>query len=87
VRARGASGGFGVLTWAVWTIAANVPQEHAWGFLLSPLMLAVPFATLAAALRDRAFAALWGWRLGARVRDKRRSAKVTLAPPAVPDTL
>jgi predicted metal-dependent phosphoesterase TrpH len=87
VRARGASGGFGVLTWAVWTIASNVPREHAWGFLLAPLMLAVPFATLGAALRDRAFAALWGWRLGARVRDKRRPAKVPLAPPAVPDTL
>jgi len=89
VRARGASGGFRVLTWAVWTIAVNVPREHAWGFLLAPLLLAVPFATLGASFRDRAFAALWGWRLGARlrVRDSRRPAKVRLAPPVLQDTL
>ena len=89
VRARGASGGFRVLTWAVWTIAANVPREHAWGFLLAPLLLAVPFATLGAAMRDRAYAALWGWRLGAGVRahDGRRPAKAPLARPVLQDTL
>jgi len=89
VRARGASGGFRVLTWAVWTIAANVPREHTWGFLLEPLLLAVPFATLGASIRDRAFAALWGWRLDAvlRAHDGRRPAKVSLTPPVLPDTL
>ena len=89
VRARGASGGFRVLTWAVWTIAANVPREHTWGFLLAPLLLAVPFATLGASIRDRAFAALWGWRLDAvlRAHDGRRPAKVALTPPVLPDTL
>jgi predicted metal-dependent phosphoesterase TrpH len=89
VRARGVSGGFRVLTWAVWTIAANVPREHAWGVLLAPLLLAVPFATLGASIRDRAFAALWGWRLGARVRvrDRRRASGVPLARPVLPDTL
>ena len=89
VRARGASGGFRVLTWAVWTIAANVPREHTWGFLLAPLLLAVPFATLGASIRDRAFAALWGWRLDAvlRAHDGRRPAKVSLTPPVLPDTL
>jgi predicted metal-dependent phosphoesterase TrpH len=87
VRARGASGGFRVLTMAVWTIASNIPREHGWGFLLAPLLLAVPFATLGASIRDRAFAAMWGWRLGARVRDNRRPANVPLAAPALPDTL
>jgi predicted metal-dependent phosphoesterase TrpH len=89
VRARGVSGGFRVLTGAVWTIAANVAREHTWGFLLAPLMLAVPFATLGSSLRDQAFAALWGWRLSAGVRahDRRRPAKVPIVPPALPDTL
>jgi predicted metal-dependent phosphoesterase TrpH len=87
VRARGASGGFRVLTWAVWTIAANVAREHSWGFLLAPLLLAVPFVTLGASVNDRAFAALWGWRMGARARDRERLAKVPLAQPVLPDTL
>jgi predicted metal-dependent phosphoesterase TrpH len=87
VRARGASGGFRVLTWAVWTIAANVPREHAWAFLLAPLLLAVPIATLSSSIRDRAFAALWRWRLGAGVRDRRRPAKAPFAPPVLPDAL
>ena len=86
VRARGASGGFRVLTLAVWTIAANVPREHTWGFLLTPLLLAVPFVTLGACVRDLAFAALWGWRMGARARDRRRFADVPLAPPVLTDT-
>jgi predicted metal-dependent phosphoesterase TrpH len=64
VRARGVSGGFGVLTKAVLTIGSNVPQEHRWGFLLAPLMIAVPFATWGACVRDQAFAAVWSWRLG-----------------------
>ena len=89
VRARGASGGFRVLTLAVWTIAANVPREHAWGFLLTPLLLAVPFATLGASIRDQAFAVLWGWRMGARVRarDSRQAAEYPLAPRVLSDTL
>jgi predicted metal-dependent phosphoesterase TrpH len=63
-RARGASGSVRVLTQAVCTIALNVPKEHAWGFLLAPLMLTIPFATLGAALRDWLFAARWSKRAG-----------------------
>ena len=89
VRARGASGGFRVLTSAVWTIAVNVPREHAWASLLAPLLLAIPFVTLGASIRDRAFASLWGRRLAARLRifDNHRPANIRLAPPALPDTL
>jgi predicted metal-dependent phosphoesterase TrpH len=64
VRARGISGGFRVCTSAVWTIAANVPREHRWAFLLAPLLLAVPFATLGATVRDGLFAAFWSRKVG-----------------------
>jgi hypothetical protein len=63
-RARGSSGSARVLTLAVWTIAWNVPQEHAWGFLLAPLILTIPFATVSAAVRDWLFAARWSRRAG-----------------------
>ena len=88
VRARGVSGGFRVLTMAVWTIATNIPREHAWGFLLAPFLLAIPAVTLGASLRDQAFAALWGWRMGFRTRARiTHAARYPLAPTVLQDTL
>jgi hypothetical protein len=63
-RARGFSGSARVLTTAVCTIAWNVPKEHAWSLLLTPLMLAIPFATAGAAVRDWFFTARWRRRVG-----------------------
>jgi predicted metal-dependent phosphoesterase TrpH len=82
-RARGSSGSIRVLTQAVCTIALNVPREHAWGFLLAPLLLAIPFATTGAALRDHFLAARWSGRAGLP------SRRGCAAPPiaALPDSL
>ncbi|MBV9507815.1 MAG: PHP domain-containing protein [Acidobacteriia bacterium] len=84
VRPRGVSGGVFVLTRTVLTIAANVPKEHAWGFLLTPLMLAVPFVAAGASIRDCTFAAAWSRRLRPQ-----SSGVYRLGPaaPVVPDTL
>jgi predicted metal-dependent phosphoesterase TrpH len=82
-RARGASGSVRVLTQAVCTIALNVPKEHAWGFLLSPLMLAIPFATVGASVRDWLFVAHWSKRAG--LPSRRRCAAPPV--PALPDSL
>jgi predicted metal-dependent phosphoesterase TrpH len=81
-RARGFSGSARVLTLAVCTIALNVPKEHTWGFLMAPLMLAIPFATVGAAVRDWLFAARWSRRAGLPHR-------ICSAPPvpALPDSL
>jgi predicted metal-dependent phosphoesterase TrpH len=82
-RARGCSGSARVLTMAVCTIALNIPKEHTWGFLLAPLMLAIPFATVGAAVRDWLFAARWSRRAGLPAH------RICAAPPvpALPDSL
>jgi len=63
IRARGRSGGYWQLTRAVWTIAANVPREYAWGFLLAPLAAVIPLVTFASCAQDRMFAATWSRRI------------------------
>lgn len=66
VRARGRSGGYWQLTRAVWEIAAHVPQQYWWGFLLAPLAAVIPAVTLASCARDLWFASFWGTRLKIR---------------------
>jgi predicted metal-dependent phosphoesterase TrpH len=65
IRARGRSGGYWQLTRAVWDIALHVPRQHAWGFLLTPLVAAIPLMTLGSCVRDRVFSAVWSRRLNA----------------------
>ncbi|HEY1238939.1 MAG TPA: PHP-associated domain-containing protein [Bryobacteraceae bacterium] len=64
-RARGRSGGYWQLTRAVWSIAAHVPQQYWWGFLLAPLAAVIPLVTLGSCLHDRWFAGAWARRLNA----------------------
>ena len=68
-RARGRSGGYWQLTRAVWSIAANVPRQHRWGFLIAPLAAVVPFVTLGSCVRDRFFASYWTARVNGQVGD------------------
>ncbi len=82
-RARGSSGSIRVRTQAVSTIALNVPKEHAWGFLLAPLMLAIPFATAGAAVRDWLFFARWSRRAGLPARSECAAPVI----PALPESL
>jgi predicted metal-dependent phosphoesterase TrpH len=80
VRIYGASGGFRVCTGAVWTIATNITKDYPWAVLLAPVLLAVPFVTLGATVRDGLFSRFWGRRV--EVSDRAWGQKV-----AVPDTL
>ena len=63
VRPCGRSGGYWQLTRAVWSIAAHLPGEYAWGFLLAPLAAVIPLVTLASCVHDRIFAAAWSRRI------------------------
>ena len=63
IRARGRSGGYWQLTRAVWDIALRVPRQHAWGFLLAPLVALIPLMTFGSCVRDRIFSAVWSRRL------------------------
>ena len=65
VRARGRSGGYWQLTRAVWSIAAHLPQQYWWGFLLAPVAVVIPLVTLGSCLHDRWFARAWARRLEA----------------------
>jgi predicted metal-dependent phosphoesterase TrpH len=76
-RVSGISGGFRVCTGAVWTIASNIPRDYPLAFLFAPVLLAVPFATLGATLRDHFFVSYWSRRI-------RQKAPVWVAPEPAP---
>ncbi len=78
-RARGRSGGYWQLTRAVWNIAAHLPQQYWWGFLLAPLAAVIPFVTLGSCVQDRWFAAAWARRL--RLQEQSRWADLPAALP------
>lgn len=58
-QVAGASGSYAKLTRAVLGIGASLVRDQSWTFLLTPLMLAVPFVTLGNYLRELSFHARW----------------------------
>lgn len=62
--ARGASGGYWLLTKAVLSIGRGMFRATPWTWVLSPLALAVPAVILVNEVRERIFARQWSSRLG-----------------------
>jgi predicted metal-dependent phosphoesterase TrpH len=61
---RGESGDYWKLTRAIADIGCSLIREHRWTLVLTPLMAAIPFITLANLLRETYFAHAWGRKLG-----------------------